>query len=155
MHATVLEGHLKFRPNRTSFVSDAKESDKILRQLSEMNRRGDERIEMQLPCRLMFPSVWSSSLDGFTGNLHRNGVLVACRLKPGRDLPSVGDTATVHIELPPNRNFPPKFIRCDTTLVRIEELGDCGVQFAMKILTMDFQDDPATGLDAETCGYIM
>lgn len=154
-HANFLPGHLKVGLNRSSCVGDAKEIGKILRQLSDMNRRGDDRIEMQLPCRLMFPSVWSSSLDGFTGNLHRNGVLVACRLKPGRDLPSVGDTATVHIELPPNQNFPPKYIRCDTTLVRIEKLEDCGVQFAMKILNMDFQDDPAVWLDSETCGYIM
>ncbi len=120
-----------------------------------MNRRGDERIEMQLPCRLSFPEIWLGSLDGLTGNLHRNGLLVACRLKPESELPSIGDTATVHIELPANQNFPPKCMRCDTTLIRIEEFGDQGFQFAMRIVKVDFQDVSLLELESEISSYIM
>ncbi len=120
-----------------------------------MDRRGDERIEMQLPCRLSFPDIWPGSLVGFTGNLHRNGVLVACRLKPESELPSVGDAATVHIELPTSQNFPPKCVRCDTTLIRIEELGNRGFQFAMRIVKVDFQDVSPLEFESGISSYIM
>ncbi len=95
-----------------------------------------------------------------TGNLHRKGVSVACRLKPGRELPVVGDSGTVRIELPPNENFPPKYMCCDTTLMRIDALGDRDFQFAMQIINVDFEDICASTtalmeLDAESCNYIM
>ena len=125
-----------------------------------MNRRGDERIDMQLPCFLQFPNVWPGSLDGLTANLHRNGVLVACKVKPGRELPALGDTASVHIALPPAQNFPPKFMHCDTTLLRIDALGESEFQFALQIRNVDFADLSTEmlrlmELDSESCGYVM
>ena len=123
--------------------------------MSEMNRRGDDRIEMQLPCRVLFPGVWFGSLDGLTGNLHRNGVIVACHVNLESELPSLGATATVHIELPANRDFSPRYMRCDTTLLRIEELGDRDFQFAMKILNIDIQDVFLADLNSETSSYVM
>ncbi len=115
---------------------------------------------MQLPCRLLFPNLWPGSLEGYTANLHRNGVLVACKLHPGRALPPVGAAANVHIELPPTPNFPPKFMTCDTTLLRIDSLGGSEFQFALQIQNVAFADlSSATlelmQLDSESCGYLM
>ena len=125
-----------------------------------MTNRSDDRIEMNLPCRVLFPSTWSASLGGVTANLHRNGVSVACQVNPGRNLPALGETASVHIELPANSFFPPKFMRCDTTLLRIDELGNSHFQFAMQIRSVDFDDLSAEAIelmemDSKSCRYLM
>lgn len=115
---------------------------------------------MQLPCRVEFPAVWSGSQSGLTANLHRSGMLVACRVKQGRELPALGATASVHIQLPPSQHFPPKFMRCDTMLLRVEQIGESEFHFALQILNVDFADLSAGSiqlmeLDSDTCDYVM
>ena len=125
-----------------------------------MQNRTDERIEMQLPCRLEFPNVWTTSVEGFTANLNRKGVSVACRVQPGKILPEIGEVASLHIELPPSSNFPPKFMNCETTLLRIDALSDSQFQFALKIRNVDFAEMSSAAidmmeLDSDTCRYVM
>jgi hypothetical protein len=117
-------------------------------------------MEMQLPCRVEFPAVWSGAQSGFTANMHRRGLMVACHLKQGSELPVPGAAASVHIELPPSQDFPPKSMRCDTTLLRVEEIGGGEFQFAMQILNVCFDDLTAASiqlmeLDTDSCDYVM
>ena len=125
-----------------------------------MNRRDDDRVQMQLPCRVEFPAFWPGAQPGFTANMHRSGLMVACRLKQGRELPALGAAASVHIELPPSQHFPPKSMRCDATLLRVEQMGENEFQFAMQILNVCFDDLTAASiqlmdLGTDSCDYIM
>lgn len=106
-----------------------------------MNRRSNERIEMKLPCQLTFPAQWESAVPGVTANMHRDGVLISCdpRNLQG-ELPKIGSKGKVQVELPPNPAFSRKCIVCDTTLVRVEVLGDAETQFAMRIGSVSFRD---------------
>jgi hypothetical protein len=106
-----------------------------------MNRRSNERIEMKLPCQLTFPAEWESAVPGITANMHRDGVLISCdpRNLQG-ELPKVGSKGKVQVELPPNPAFSRKCIVCDTTLVRVEVLGEAETQFAMRIGSVSFRD---------------
>jgi hypothetical protein len=106
-----------------------------------MNRRTNERIEMKLPCQLTFPAEWGAAVAGTTANMHRDGVLISCHPNDLRgDLPKVGAKARVQVELPPNPQFTRKCIVCDTTLVRVEKLGEAETQFAMRIGSVAFHD---------------
>jgi hypothetical protein len=106
-----------------------------------MNRRSNERIEMKLPCQLTFPANWESPVPGVTANMHRDGVLISCdpRNLQG-EMPKVGSKGKVQVELPPNPQFSRKCIVCDTTLVRVESIGESETQFAMRIATVAFRD---------------
>ena len=151
--------HLFSLPNRNSFVGKRNKSE-IVKAAEIMNRRDDDRVDVELPCRLIFPNIWPGSLEGYTANLHRNGVLVACELHPSREMPAVGEVASVHIELPPSTDFPPKFMACDTTLLRVDSLGQSKFQFALQIRKVDFADlSPASihlmQLDSDSCDYLM
>jgi len=145
---------------RIPFLSHAKDNGPGHKGVFLINRRDNNRVEIQLPCRVEFPAVWSGSQSGLTANLHRNGMLVACRVKRGIELPALGATASVHIELPPSQHFPPKFMRCDTTLLRVEQIGESEFHFALQILNVDFAAISASAiqlmeLDSESCDYIM
>jgi len=113
-----------------------------------MNRRSNERIEMRLPCQLTFPAEWGSAVPGVTANMHRDGVLISCDPRDLRgELPKVGSKGKVQVELPPNPLFSPKCIVCDTTLVRVDVLGDVETQFAMRIATVAFRDLAPGGMN--------
>ena len=106
-----------------------------------MNRRSNERIEMKLPCQLTFPAEWESAVPGVTANMHRDGVLISCDPRNLRgELPKVGSKGKVQVELPVNPAFSRKCIVCDTTLVRIDLLGEAETQFAMRIGSVAFRD---------------
>jgi hypothetical protein len=106
-----------------------------------MNRRSNERIEMKLPCLLTFPGEWGASVEGVTANMHRDGLLISCDPRGVLDeLPKVGSKGKVQVELPPNPAFSRKCIVCDTTLVRVNTLGETEMQFAMRIATVAFRD---------------
>jgi hypothetical protein len=106
-----------------------------------MNRRSNERIEMKLPCKLIFPKEWGTSVPGMTANMHRDGLLVSCNPRDlSGELPAVGSRGKVQVELPPNPLFTRKCIVCDTTLVRINNIGDVETQFAMRIGSVAFRD---------------
>lgn len=113
-----------------------------------MNRRTDDRIEMRLPCQVLFPALWHASVIGMTANLHRNGVLVACDLRAGERRPAVGEKASVRIQLPANHRFVRKCIECETTLVRVSE-ADGRLHFAMRIQNMLFRDMTSQLMDME------
>src|SRR5271154_1018014 len=106
-----------------------------------MNRRSNERIEMKLPCQLTFPADWQSAVPGVTANMHRDGVLISCdpRNLHG-EMPKVGSRGKIQVELPANPAFSRKCIVCDTTLVRVEKLGEDETQFAMRIGSVAFRD---------------
>jgi len=125
-----------------------------------MSGRSNDRLEIQLPCRLSFPTVWAGSIYGITANLHRQGVLIACNLQPDRTVPEVGSEASVQIELPPNDRFGPKCMKCETVLTRIEKTGPTEFQFAMRIRDVNFEvlhaeTAESLQMNAESCGYIM
>jgi PilZ domain len=106
-----------------------------------MNRRSNERIEMKLPCQLTFPAEWQSAIPGITANMHRDGVLISCDPRDLQgELPKIGSKGRIQVELPPNPAFSRKCIVCDTTLVRVEMLGEAETQFAMRIGTVAFKD---------------
>jgi hypothetical protein len=106
-----------------------------------MNRRSNERIEMKLPCQLTFPGEWASAVPGITANMHRDGVLISCDPRDLQgDMPKVGSKGKIQVELPPNPAFSRKCIVCDTTLVRIDAVGESETQFAMRIATVSFRD---------------
>lgn len=51
-------------------------------------------------------------------------------------------------------------MRCDTTLLRIDELGNSHFQFAMQIQRVDFDDLSAEAIelmemDSKSCRYLM
>jgi hypothetical protein len=106
-----------------------------------MNRRTNERIEMKLPCMVTFPDHWHLTASGYTANMHRDGVLVACALgQATEDLPDVGSKGKLKIELPANHSFGRKCIECDTVLVRTTRTNSGEWQFAMRIRTVAFRD---------------
>ena len=106
-----------------------------------MNRRSNERIEMRLPCMLIFPGEWGASVPGVTANMHRDGVLISCDPRDLQDeMPKVGSKGKMQVELPPNPAFSRKCVVCDTTLVRVNTLGDSETQFAMRIGSVAFRD---------------
>lgn len=106
-----------------------------------MNRRSNERIEMKLRCQLTFPAEWEVPVSGFTANMHRDGVLISCDPRDLQgELPQVGSKGKVQVELPANPQFSRKCIICDTTLVRVDEVGESETQFAMRIATVAFRD---------------
>jgi hypothetical protein len=106
-----------------------------------MNRRSNERIEMRLPCQLTFPAEWRVVVPGVTANMHRDGVLVSCDPRNLRgEMPKVGSKGKVQVELPPNPLFSRKCIICDTTLVRVNNIGESETQFAMRIAAVAFKD---------------
>lgn len=125
-----------------------------------MNRRADNRIDMKLPCRLFFPRVWLTPVAGFTANLHRNGVLVACDLSVTRpQLPAVGEKANVRILLPANPAFSRKCLNCDTALIRVRQVESGQWQFALRIRNVSFGEWAAENiqlvdLDAERFRYL-
>jgi hypothetical protein len=106
-----------------------------------MNRRADDRIEIKLPCQLLFPGIWQFPVAGFTANLHRTGVLVACSLSDmDRELPAVGERASARIGLPANHSFTPKCIECECVLMRVRRAGVGQWQFALRIQSVEFGD---------------
>lgn len=156
----VLQDHLFTALIRNTGMHDDGDNRTKENEIRTMYERSDERFEMQLPCRLEFPKVWSASVEGFTANLNRKGISVSCRVKPGKALPAIGDQGKVHIELPLSSDFPPKFMNCETTLVRIDAVSESEFQFALQIKNVDFADISSTtiemmDLDSDTCRYVM
>jgi hypothetical protein len=96
---------------------------------------------MRLPCSLDFPSVWSSSLHGFTANMHRDGALVCCDAGGAPlVLPPAGAKGTVTVELPPTSRFSQKCLLCEVTLVRASSPDSGEIQFAIRINYVSFRD---------------
>ncbi len=115
---------------------------------------------MQLPCRLSFPAIWAGSVHGFTANMHRQGVLIACSLQADRRVPEVGSLASVQIELPPNDRFSQKCMKCETILTRVSQTGATEFQFAMRIREVNFdvlsaETPELLGMDADSCRYVI
>lgn len=126
-----------------------------------MNRRADNRIEMKLPCQIIFPEVWQASVAGFTANLHRNGVLVACDLSAiRRELPAPGEKASVRIVLPANHAFNQKCLDCESVLIRVRQVGSGLWQFALRIENVNFGEWVAetphlADRDDDSCRYVV
>jgi hypothetical protein len=96
---------------------------------------------MKLPCLLTFPAEWGATVSGRTANMHRDGVLVSCDPRDLHDeMPKVGSRGKVQVELPSNPAFSRKCIVCDTTLVRVNVIGEGETQFAMRIGSVTFRD---------------
>lgn len=112
-----------------------------------MNRRADDRIEMKLPCEVLFPKLWLLPLEGVTANLHRNGILIGCDLSSiGNDLPALGETVHVRVMLPANHSFGRKTMDCEASLVRIMQTGFSRWQLAVRVHNMSFGDwSPSPG----------
>lgn len=116
---------------------------------------------MKLPCHLLFPELWQASVAGFTANLHRNGVLVACDLSAiSGDLPQIGQRASVRIVLPANHSFSQKCMDCESVLVRVSQVGSGKWQFALRFQNVDFdewaEEEPnLADLDGPSCRYVV
>ena len=75
-------------------------------------------------------------------------------------MPSTGDAGCIHIELPADHGFPPKYMRCSTTLLRVDRKGDRLFQLAMQIRHVEFAEFSTASrelmdLDPESCRYLM
>jgi hypothetical protein len=80
--------------------------------------------------------------------MHRDGVLISCDPRDLQGaLPKVGSKGKVQVELPANPAFSRKCIVCDTTLVRVDVLGEAETQFAMRIATVAFRDLTPDGIN--------
>lgn len=105
---------------------------------------------MKLPCQVLFPDLWHGSVKGMTANMHRKGVLVSCNLRSDeRELPAVGQKASIRIQLPANHTFTQKCMECVTTLVRVRRAGDTEWHLGMRIEHMDFGEWTNSLMDLE------
>jgi hypothetical protein len=77
---------------------------------------------------------------GLTENMSRGDVLVLIDDEPLRsELPAVGDSLVVDIELPANHIFGRKCMQCQTTVVRVSRSEGGAPRIALRIHKMRFQ----------------
>lgn len=96
---------------------------------------------MRLPCVLSFTNEWGKAFTGVTANMHRNGLLISCVTSnlPG-ELPPIGSSCVVQVELPVNHTFTRKCVVCETVLIRVDACSDTETRLAMRIESVLFRD---------------
>lgn len=120
-------------PDRAKFGSvEAKE-------MKNINRRENSRIEIKLRCHVSSPALWMQSAL-YTENISRSGVLIAWRGVDGElPIPSSGQIVTIEIELPANHGFGQKCIHCQGTVMRISNSVENFPLIALRVNYMDFR----------------
>jgi len=77
---------------------------------------------------------------GVTENMSRGDVLVLLDGEPeAGELPAIGDSLVVEIDLPENHIFGRKCMQCQTTVVRVSKADGGAPRIALRIHKMLFQ----------------
>ncbi|HVW85177.1 MAG TPA: PilZ domain-containing protein [Bryobacteraceae bacterium] len=104
-----------------------------------MDRRNKERLDLQLPCRVRTAAETADSAGyrrlatALTENVSRDGILM--RWIETAAPPAIGASLIVDIELPDNPQFGPRLMRCNSTVVRIDNApgSDCQAKLACSV----------------------
>ncbi len=106
-----------------------------------MERRSDERIDIELSCRLKSLRDGGFIARASTVNLSRNGALV---LAPEEHLRIARTGAQVELEilLPTDGSFPQRCLSCDAEVVRVKYK-----LLALKFYQVRFREPFRTGTD--------
>ena len=98
----------------------------VLSQLPDTSaheRRRGHRFPLRLACRVTLPFRDSRELAGTTTDISRSGVKVVFENVGGSDeLPAVGESATVLIDLPHSAYISPRCLECRGVTVRSDVL---------------------------------
>jgi hypothetical protein len=74
-----------------------------------------------------------------TENISRNGLLLRLEsLHTPIALPRIGDIVTVDVELPANRHFGQKYLRCRGAVVRVASARRSPARIALSVTQMEF-----------------
>jgi hypothetical protein len=104
-----------------------------------MEQRSYPRFEVSAVCHLC--GLGCDSSQGVTENLSRGGLLL--RLESRHmpiALPRIGDVVTVDVELPTNRHFGQKYLRCRGTVVRVASARRSPARIALSVSQMEFSN---------------
>ena len=101
-----------------------------------MDRRTKPRIDLRLICRISAGEVLSEPCDGLIENVSRGGMLM--RWMESVPLPDIGSNLVVDIDLPASSGYAARLMRCQTTVVRIDERTGVQPCVGLQILDMRF-----------------
>ncbi len=114
-----------------------------------MDRRADPRIDVTLRCHALFAGSKSRIYVGLTQNISRSGLLLTWDENlAASTLPSLGDPLTVEIELPANRSFGSRCMRCEAVVTRVEAAPGAPRTVALRIEQMAFRSAIGRGSGA-------
>jgi hypothetical protein len=113
-----------------------------------MNRRNNQRENVQLNCRLTGPGKNSRKIQGKTLNISRHGLLTVLvePTTPTLDFLQPGRMWTVEVQLPSDHPFEPKCMHCQATVMRVSPGSTGDFKVAFKINYMKFQNYGAATL---------
>ena len=108
-----------------------------------MDRRQATRHAVERPCHLKLNADPSEQLSGLTTNMSRSGILVRFPEAPADGvLPSVGEQASLEVDLPPSDKYAPRSLECVGRVVRIESEGEKTSSLALEVERMHIRDRP-------------
>jgi len=99
-------------------------------------------LDINLRCRVSASRIGSRVLTGTTENMSRSDVLILLNGNHEHEqgqLPCVGDSLIVEIELPENHAFGRKCMQCQATVVRVAQSENGSPRMALRIHKMRFQ----------------
>jgi len=101
-----------------------------------MDRRGKERLDVQLTCFVGAGKVQAAPIRALTENVSRTGMLM--RWVKGVPLPPVSQKLTIDVDLPENSEFGGRVMRCQTRVVRIDPCPKDTHTVALEVTGMRF-----------------
>lgn len=108
-----------------------------------MERRNKTRHDLQLVCHIGSGKVLSRPVAAaVTSNVSRDGMLMSWQ--SAVPLPEVGSHLTVDVELPGQGGLDVRFMRCRTTVVRIDVPKSGEPSVALHIEQIRFVDNSTT-----------
>lgn len=114
-----------------------------------MDRRADPRVELKLPCHIVFPRTKSRLFVGTTENMSRSGILIIWSTdRVITMLPKPGDLLTVDVELPANHSFGRRCMHCQAVVARVSTGETGGPRVAFQVNQMQFRNHANGGFAA-------
>lgn len=102
-----------------------------------MEQRAYPRLDVKARCHLM--GSRSKACEGVTENISRSGLLMRLRTNNSTLLlPKIGELMTVDIELPRNKKYGQKCLRCRGAVVRVINARKSSPRIALSIGQMRF-----------------
>ena len=112
------------------------------KQMRQVNRRANHRVDVKLYCYVTSPAIWTRGAM-YIENISRSGLLVVWRSDTGAiPMPSIGQILTVEVELPANHGFDPKCIHCQGVVARVSIEDQDFPRVAVLLNYMDFRSFP-------------
>ncbi len=110
----------------------------LARQMKNMNRRGNPRVEVRLRCQVTSPALCRRGAV-VTENISRTGILLVWPTDiPGVPVPEPGQMVTIEVELPAHHGFGRKCIHCQGCVVRVTP-DKSGARVALSLNYMKFR----------------